>query len=168
MGIDRAIVLGVSALFAGAVIATVPASADPDPSPGPSPSPTPAATPAASPSPSPSPSGNPGAPKTVMEADGVYKVGTDIVPGNYKSEGPKDGKPCYWKRIGGDDGAQILDNALTKKAQIVTIEATDKQFKTSSCQTWQLTDESPPPQPGAGGILVGLAGIIGSNPQPPR
>ena len=60
------------------------------------------------------------------------------------SGGPVEGTKCYWKRTGAD-GA-IIDNALSGKPQVVTIEATDATFKTSGCQPWTLTDQAPPPE----------------------
>lgn len=40
--------------------------------------------------------------------------------------------------MGNPDGA-LIDNALSKKPQVVTIEPTDKAFKTHGCQPWQNT-----------------------------
>ena len=79
----------------------------------------------------------PPGPKTTIEGDGTYAVGTDIVPGTYTSAGPAGDGACYWKRVSGSD---IVDNALTKKPQVVTIEAGDTAFATSKCQPWQLSD----------------------------
>ncbi|MGY4650878.1 hypothetical protein ACVWWN_004674 [Mycobacterium sp. URHB0021] len=84
----------------------------------------------------PGPTPPPG-PKTTIDSDGTYTVGTDIAPGTYSSAGPVGDGTCYWKRVNGSD---LLDNALSKKAQVVTIEATDTVFKTNGCQPWQLTD----------------------------
>jgi hypothetical protein len=118
--------------------------------------------------PQPSP---PSGPKTSIDHDGTYAVGTDIAPGTYSSAGPVGNGTCYWKRLGNPDG-NLIDNALSKKSQVVQIEATDKSFKTSGCQPWQLTpDAAPPPSaPPAGvqgtlGILNGLLG--GQNGQQP-
>jgi hypothetical protein len=105
-----------------------------DPAPAPSP-----------PAPAPPP-GNGAAPapaKTTIDHDGVYNVGTDIVPGVYTSAGPVGGGVCYWKRLG-DDAKQPLDNAMSKKAQIVKIDPTDKTFKTDGCQAWQKNDAAVP------------------------
>ncbi len=93
----------------------------------------------------------PAAPRTVIDTDGSYAVGTDIAPGTYRSAGPTANGACYWKRIRGD---QIVDNALTKKPQVVQIEPTDTVFKTDHCQPWQQTacppDCAPAPQQPAG------------------
>ncbi|MCG7610858.1 hypothetical protein, partial [Mycobacterium sp. CnD-18-1] len=93
-----------------------------------------------------------------IDHDGLFVVGTDIQPGNYASAGPVEGGTCYWKRMADLHGGDIIDNAFTKKPQVITIEATDKAFKTSGCQPWQLTD-AVPDNPASGPIpaLVGQA-----------
>ncbi|HEY2087539.1 MAG TPA: hypothetical protein VGH54_16170, partial [Mycobacterium sp.] len=101
----------VALIALGWVVSAGLASADP-PSPAPAPAPTPAAAPAAG-------------PKTTIDHDGVYNVGTDIVPGVYTSAGPVGTGVCYWKRLG-DDTKQPLDNAMSKKPQVVRIDPTDK------------------------------------------
>lgn len=135
-------------LVAGWAASAAVAGADPEPTPPPAP-----------------------APKTTMDHDGTFAVGSDIAPGIYSSAGPVGDGTCYWKRTGNPDG-NLVDNALTKKPQVVQIEPTDKAFKTSGCQPWQLTpDATPPPSaPPAGvqgtlGILNGLLG--GQNGPPP-
>lgn len=98
----------------------------------------------------------PPAPKTSIDADGTYAVGTDIAPGVYSTAGPVGDGTCFWKRLGNPDGATI-DNALTKKPQTIQIDGTDQSFKTNGCQPWQLTDAAPPPQ--ASGLAPALAGL---------
>ncbi len=145
-------------MIAGWVASAGVAGADPDQTPPPSP----AAEPSASPEPG---------PKTTIDKDGIYNVGTDIAPGIYSSGGPVDGT-CYWKRMGNPDG-NIIDNSMSKKPQVVQIDPSDKAFKTSGCQPWQLTPDAtlPPTTPPAGvqgtlGILNGLLGGQGGQ-QPP-
>jgi hypothetical protein len=119
-----------------------------------------ASTGVASADPAPAP---PPAPKTTIDADGTYTVGKDIAPGTYSSAGPVGEGACYWKRT---NGSTIVDNALSKKPQIVQIEATDTSFTTNECQAWQLTDQ-PVPQSGPGdlmGALGQLGQIIARNP----
>ena len=123
----------------------------------------------ADPDPSPPP-----APKTTIDKDGTYAVGSDIAPGTYSSAGPVDNGTCYWKRLGNPDG-NLIDNALSKKPQVVQIDPTDKSFKTSGCQPWQLTpDANPPantPPPGVQGTLGILNGLLGggqNGQQPPH
>jgi hypothetical protein len=115
----------------------------------------------AEPSPAPPP-----APKTTIDADGTYAVGKDIQPGRYSSAGPAGDGACYWKRVNGTD---IVDNALSKKEQVVQIEPTDTTFTTRECQAWQLTD-APLPAQGPGellGQLGQLGQIIARDPGPP-
>ena len=118
----------------------------------------------------PEPTPPPG-PKTAIDHDGTYAVGTDIAPGTYSSAGPVGNGTCYWKRLGNPDG-NLIDNALSKKPQVVQIDPTDKTFKTSGCQPWQLTPDAavpantpPPGVQGTHGILNGLLG--GQNGQQP-
>jgi hypothetical protein len=111
----------------------------------------------------PTPAPAPPAPKNTIDADGTYAVGADIAPGVYKSAGPVDGGACYWKRTSGE---KMVDNGLTKRAPVVTIDPTDTSFTTNDCQTWQLTDCSqsvcpPPPGPPSGAIGPILS-ILGS------
>jgi len=114
-------------------------------------------------------------PKTTIDHDGTYAVGTDIVPGTYTSAGPLDKGVCYWKRLGpGDDGNQVVDNAMSKKPQVVRIDPTDKAFKTDGCQPWQK-DDAATPDPGKSPADVNLTlGILNSliggaqAPPPPK
>ena len=101
----------------------------------------------------------PPGPKTTFEGDGTYAVGTDIAPGVYQSAGPVEDGACYWKRVKGDG---IVDNAMTKKPQIVQIDATDTSFTTSECQQWQKTDAAPPPAAATrGSARLSWAALIG-------
>ncbi len=121
----------------------------------------------ADPSPSPAPGPAPG-PTTSFEGDGTYAVGTDVTPGTYSSAGPIEGGACYWKRVSGDT---MVDNAMSKKPQIVKIEASDTSFKTSDCQQWQKIDDCLPGcgEPGLNpaDLLGQLGRIVLSNPGPP-
>jgi hypothetical protein len=96
------------------------------------------------PPPAPGPAPGP-APKAVIDHDGTFKVGSDIAAGTYSSAGPIAGKTCYWKRVGGPSGTETVDNAISKKAQVVQIDPGDKVFKTDGCQPWQLTDPANAP-----------------------
>lgn len=117
----------------------------------------------------------PPAPRAAIDIDGVYAVNTDIVPGTYASAGPVGDGVCYWKRI--DGTGSTLDNAMTKKAQIVAITPTDASFKTSGCQAWQLTNAAPPSagspllnglkMQGYMALINGMAGMAGPVPPPP-
>jgi hypothetical protein len=130
--------LAAAIVLVGGVASTATAQADPTPAPPP-------------------------APKTTIDGDGTYAVGKDIAPGTYSSAGPVGDGACYWKRV---NGTSIVDNALSKKAQIVQIDPTDTSFSTNECQAWQLTD-APVPQAGPGdlmGALGQLGQIIARNP----
>lgn len=110
-------------------------------------------TPAPPPAPAP-----PAAPKNVIDHDGSFVVGTDIVPGVYASAGPVGDGTCSWRRIAAAPAGQTgdtIDRAFTHEAQVVQIDATDGTFKTTGCQTWQLTDQAPP-GPGLPPVLQGL------------
>ncbi|TQK27238.1 hypothetical protein FBY28_0188 [Arthrobacter sp. SLBN-53] len=154
-----ALTLGVMALrnpaMLGAVLAVAAmasagiAAAEP---PAPSPAPVDPAAPAAAPAPAP-------APATVIDKDGTYRVGVDIVPGVYASAGPFPDGTCSWRRmapaVDGAEQGETLDRAFTKQPQVVQVLPTDGVFKTTECQTWTLTDQ-PPPAPGMGPLLAGL------------
>lgn len=106
------------------------------------------------------------APAVAIDADGTYAVGKDIAPGTYQSAGPVEGDACYWKRVGGET---ILDNAMSKKAQAVQIEATDTVFTTSGCQPWQKTDCAPGclPTPASPLDVLSQLGRVLSGPKTP-
>jgi hypothetical protein len=121
--------------------------------------------------------GSPAAPGPVaIDHDGTFAIGTQILPGVYTSAGPLPGDTCYWRRIGGDDNT--VDNALSKKPQVVQIDAGDVAFKTNGCQPWQLTPGAAPPNQNPPwlsqlqlrhnlDILNGLAGQSGNGVLPP-
>jgi hypothetical protein len=132
MGFRTAVIAASLLLALGA--ATGPAHAEPDPAPAPA------------------------GPKTTIDADGTYAVGKDIAPGVYASAGPVPDGACYWKRTSGD---KLVDNALTKKPQVVQIDATDTTFTTNECQQWSLTNAPPPAQPAPGDLLGQLGAFIG-------
>lgn len=76
-------------------------------------------------------------PRTTIDSDGTYSVGTEIAPGTYSSAGPVGESACYWKRLNGGD---VVDNALSSKPQVVEIGPGDTAFKTDGCQPWQKLD----------------------------
>jgi hypothetical protein len=143
-----------AALLVAAGVSAAQASAEPSSEPAPTPTPSDQAAPPAEGAPPPGP-------KTTIDADGTYAVGTDIVPGVYSSAGPNpDGTACYWKRMNGDE---LVDNALTKKPAVVQILANDTTFTTNDCQSWALTPNAPLPRQASPGDLLGqLAPLIGS------
>ena len=82
------------------------------------------------------------APKTTMDTDGTYRVGIDILPGNYHSGGiSADGESdCYWARLNSLNPTHIITNNLGPGPQAVTIQPGDTAFLTHSCQPWRKTD----------------------------
>jgi len=69
-------------------------------------------------------------------ADGTFIVGTDVLPGTYRSGTFTSG--CYYERLRGFSGASsdIIANNYTNAAAIVTILSTDKGFHSDGCGTW--------------------------------
>jgi hypothetical protein len=68
-------------------------------------------------------------------SDGMYLVGIDIEPGQYKNSG-QDG--CYFARLANFTGGLggIISNENTDNVAIVKIAATDKGFVSKRCGTW--------------------------------
>src|SRR5579884_1132744 len=127
MVLKKAAIVAAGAVLIGLAGSTGVVSADPSTPPAPAPH-----EPSGSPGPpGPPPQAAPPGPKTTIDHDGTFTVGTDIVPGVYTSAGPAQGHTCYWKRTNGSD---IVDNAMSKKPQVVQIDPTDKTFKTDGCQ----------------------------------
>jgi hypothetical protein len=84
----------------------------------------------------------PNVPKTIMETDGTYRVGIDILPGTYHTAGQRPGgeSDCYWARLSSLNSTDIITNDISTGPQSVTILPKDTAFLTHSCQTWQKTD----------------------------
>lgn len=82
-------------------------------------------------------------PAEVIES-GTWLVGTDILPGTYKFDGSTDS--CYWSRLSGFGGTldEIISNDRPRGQSFVTIEASDKGFKTSGCGQWTRVDDASP------------------------
>lgn len=70
--------------------------------------------------------------KMVIDSDGIYVVGIDIVFGMYSFVGFVGDGICYWKWMGNFDGV-FIDNVFSKKLQVVMIELIDKVFKMYGC-----------------------------------
>lgn len=80
-----------------------------------------------------------GTPASSMDGDGgMYKVGTDIAPGTYKSTGNADDS-CYWERT--KDAEHGLDSITANDnvtgTAVVTISPGDAYFKTTGCGAWK-------------------------------
>ncbi|MEV8554339.1 hypothetical protein AB0L04_31585 [Streptomyces glaucescens] len=82
-----------------------------------------------------------GSPATTMAGrGGMFRVGTDIAPGTYRSTGNTDDL-CYWERA--RDAEHSLDSIIANDnvtgTAVVTVSASDAYFKTSGCQDWKKT-----------------------------
>jgi hypothetical protein len=66
---------------------------------------------------------------------GVYLIGTDIQPGQYRNSG---GSSCYWERLSGTTGdfSELLANDLPSGPSVVTILPSDVAFSSEGCGTW--------------------------------
>jgi hypothetical protein len=64
-----------------------------------------------------------------IAGDGTFRVGVDIQPGQYHSEG---GESCYWARLSAN-GDDIIDNDLGTGPAVLTVQASDGLIKTSRC-----------------------------------
>jgi hypothetical protein len=74
--------------------------------------------------------------------DGTFIIGEDIQPGTYRASSPSRG--CYYARLSGFGGSvdDILANANTDYPTVVTIQPTDKGFKSDGCGTWTAVSSS--------------------------
>ncbi|MGW7252539.1 hypothetical protein [Streptomyces sp. NPDC054834] len=80
-----------------------------------------------------------GSPASTADGNGgMFKVGTDLATGTYKSTGNADDS-CYWERT--KDAEQGLDSIIANNnvtgTAVVTIKATDAYFKTTGCGDWK-------------------------------
>jgi hypothetical protein len=75
----------------------------------------------------------PPGPKTTIETNGTFVVGTDIAPGTYRTNG---GNGCYWARLKSFDTGDTIDNNVSDGPQVVLIKPTDAAFLTRDCGTW--------------------------------
>jgi hypothetical protein len=65
---------------------------------------------------------------------GIYIVGTDIAAGTWRSSAT--GSDCYWARLSGFGGGEIIDNGGFSSHAIVTIDRSDRGFQNHRCGTW--------------------------------
>jgi hypothetical protein len=79
--------------------------------------------------------------------DGTNIIGTDILPGTYRTR--EGSASCYWARLKGFGGTidDIIANANTNGPAVVTVAASDKGFEATRCGTW-TTDLSAIVAPG--------------------
>ena len=69
-----------------------------------------------------------------IPGDGIFLVGDDIAPGEYRSQSAD----CYWARLSGTSGEfeDIIANG--NGAAIVTIAESDYAFESRLCDEWTL------------------------------
>jgi hypothetical protein len=67
--------------------------------------------------------------------EGTFRVGVDVQPGQYTSEG---GTNCYWARLN-STGDDIIDNDLASGPAVLTVQASDGLIKTSNCAPFTKT-----------------------------
>lgn len=82
-----------------------------------------------------------GSPATGMSGDGgMFRVGSDIAPGTYRSTGNTDDS-CYWERTRDAEHGidSILANDNVNGTAVVRIGASDGYFKTTGCEDWKKT-----------------------------
>jgi hypothetical protein len=79
--------------------------------------------------------------KVAFEGDGDFQVGSDIKPGTYRTTGNTDDM-CYWERAKDASGEvdSLLANDNVSGTAYVTVQATDKIFKSSGCNDWEAVD----------------------------
>ncbi|MGV4984161.1 hypothetical protein ACVB8X_15655 [Streptomyces sp. NRAIS4] len=80
-----------------------------------------------------------GTPAHAMAGNGgMYKVGTDIAPGTYKSTGNADDS-CYWERTKDAEHGlnSIIANDNVTGTAVVTTSPGDAYFKTTGCGDWK-------------------------------
>jgi hypothetical protein len=102
----------------------------------------------------------PSGPKSAIETDGTYLVGSDILPGIYRTTG---GSNCYWARLSSLNTSDIINNNNSSGPQVVEILPTDRAFLTENCQPWSLASAPPSiaataPPVSQGGALMTLPG----------
>jgi hypothetical protein len=102
----------------------------------------------------------PSGPKSAIETGGTYLVGTDILPGIYRTTG---GSNCYWARLSSLNTSDIIDNNNSSGPQVVEIQPSDRAFLTENCQPWSMASAPPSiagtaPQASQGGALTTLPG----------
>lgn len=74
--------------------------------------------------------------ENTIPGDGVFLVGEDIQPGQYRRSASGDG--CYWVRRSGTSGDsdEIIANGLPNGPAVVTIQESDVAFETARCSEW--------------------------------
>ncbi len=71
----------------------------------------------------------------VIDKDGTFLVGVDIMPGMYRTAG---GTMCNWARLESADENDVIDSWQGAGPQRVHISESDTAFLTHNCGTWQM------------------------------
>ena len=75
--------------------------------------------------------------------DGTWLVGEEVAPGRWAAPG---GDSCYWERLSGFGGSDIIANGFGSIRPVVEISPEDQGFSTSDCGRWRLVAEVLIPQ----------------------
>jgi hypothetical protein len=70
--------------------------------------------------------------KNTIDGDGVYAIGADVNPGQWRTSG---GAGCYYAVLNSPDTSDIATNNITDGPAIVDLPL-GKYFDTSSCGSW--------------------------------
>ncbi|GAA4911217.1 hypothetical protein [Stackebrandtia albiflava] len=80
-------------------------------------------------------------PNADIGGDGIFLVGEDIEPGDYRATVPEESVLCYWERLSATTGEfeDIIANGVAEPGEnvTVTIEESDKAFATDGCGAWR-------------------------------
>ncbi|WP_430336022.1 hypothetical protein [Rhodococcus sp. ACT016] len=82
---------------------------------------------------------------TIASGEGVYRVGYDIRPGTYTTQGALNGyQNCFWARANvGPYGVIPIAYGETQIPTTVTIDSRDGAFITSGCSGWVRENDGP-------------------------
>jgi hypothetical protein len=68
--------------------------------------------------------------------EGVWKVGTDITAGTYRTDTNVSGSTCYWQKSSDAEGTKILSNDLPTGGRPQVTLTKGQWFKTQGCGDW--------------------------------
>ncbi|WP_236057286.1 hypothetical protein [Mycobacterium sp. SM1] len=78
-------------------------------------------------------------PSGEIPGDGVFKVGTDVAPGTYHTQGPSDwSEICSWATYStlGATEDDMVDGDVSRGPMYANVPATVAAFETNGCQPW--------------------------------
>lgn len=70
-------------------------------------------------------------------------MGTDIVPGSYRSPGPSGSTGCYWARLGDLSGTSIIANNISEGPAVMAVAPTDAAVEVKGCARWTAIPGAP-------------------------